>query len=131
MFRLNSEPMEVEEKEFDIMCCQILSKNNIPVVTDDYVPGYSHREMVYHKGGNEYEPYDEPDDTSGTDWKTAYVNDHFTPKELLEVFKKFLTYNYKENDYISCDREENYRVKFLLKELSGRVEDDLVIEEED
>ena len=85
---------DVPEKEFEITCSQSLSKT-VTVTTNDYIPGAS---------GVDYEPNDEggycasgwqdPDDTSNTDWANEYHdNDYHTPLQLIQLLKQVL-----END---------------------------------
>ena len=87
---------DVPEKEFEITCSQSLSKT-VTVTTDNYIPGAS---------GVDYEPDDEggccavgwqdPDDTSDTNWAEEYHdNDHYTPIQLIELFKQCLEENLK------------------------------------
>ena len=85
---------EVPEKEFEITCSQSLSRT-VPVWTDNYIPGAC---------GCDYEPdgeggycasgWQDPDDTSNTDWANEYHdNDYHTPLQLIQLLKQVL-----END---------------------------------
>ena len=85
---------EVPEKEFEVTCSQSLSKT-VTVTTNDYIPGAS---------GVDYEPDDEggyyasgwqdPDDTSNTDWANEYhANDYHTPLQLIQLLKQVLLNN--------------------------------------
>ena len=115
-----SEP-EIPEKEFDVTCCQTLSKTT-SVLTSNYIPGAS---------GVDYEPDDEggyyasgwhdPDDTSDTNWADEYHdNEHYTPLQLIELFKKHL-----ENELIRMGEVKNERwIKHLIEECSDWTEDD-------
>jgi hypothetical protein len=112
---------EVPEKEFDVTCCQTLSKTT-SVLTSNYIPGAS---------GVDYEPDDEggyyasgwhdPDDTSDTNWADEYHdNEHYTPLQLIELFKKHL-----ENELIRMGEVKNERwIKHLIEECSDWTEDD-------
>ena len=82
---------EVPEKEFEVTCSQSLSKT-VSVWTNDYIPGAS---------GVDYEPDDEggyyasgwqdPDDTSDTNWANEYhANDYHTPLQLIQLLKQVL-----------------------------------------
>lgn len=53
---------------FDMNVQYILSKKGVKVTTDDYVPAVE--ECAY-------------EDTTSTDWKEAFENEHYTIKELL------------------------------------------------
>ena len=115
-----SEP-EIPEKEFDVTCSQSLSKT-VTVITNNYIPGAS---------GVDYEPDDEggycacgwhdPDDTSDTNWADEYHdNEHYTPLQLIELFKKHL-----ENELIRMGEVKNKRwIKHLIEECSNWTEDD-------
>ena len=112
---------EVPEKEFDVTCCQTLSKTT-SVLTSNYIPGAS---------GVDYEPDDEggyyasgwhdPDDTSDTNWADEYHdNEHYTPLQLIELFKKHL-----ENELIRMGEVKNEKwIKHLIEECSDWTEDD-------
>lgn len=81
---------DIPEKEFEITCSQSLSRT-ATVWTDNYIPGAS---------GIDYEPdgeggccasgWQDPDDTSDTDWSKAYQAKHLTPMELINKFKSLL-----------------------------------------
>ena len=113
---------EVPEKEFDVTCSQSLSKT-VTVWTNNYIPGAS---------GVDYEPDDEggyyasgwhdPDDTSDTNWGDEYHdNDHYTPLQLIELFKNHLE-NELSNSELPNNRINKY--KHLIEECSNWVEDD-------
>ena len=113
--------VDVPEKEFDVTCSQSLSKT-VTVITNNYIPGAS---------GVDYEPDDEggycavgwhdPDDTSDTNWADEYHdNEHYTPLQLIELFKKHL-----ENELIRMGEVKNERwIKHLIEECSDWTEDD-------
>ena len=81
----------IPEKEFEVTCSQSLSKT-VTVTTNNYIPGAS---------GVDYEPDDEggyyasgwhdPDDTSDTNWEEEYSNEHYTPLQLINLFKRHLS----------------------------------------
>jgi len=111
----------IPEKEFDVTCCQTLSKTT-SVLTSNYIPGAS---------GVDYEPDDEGgyyasgwndlDDTSDTNWADEYHdNEHYTPLQLIELFKKHL-----ENELIRMGEVKNEKwIKHLIEECSDWTEDD-------
>ena len=113
--------VDVPEKEFDVTCSQSLSKT-VTVITNNYIPGAS---------GVDYEPDDEggycavewhdPDDTSDTNWGNEYHdNEHYTPLQLIELFKKHL-----ENELIRMGEVKNKRrIEHLIEECSNWKEDD-------
>lgn len=111
---------DTEEKEFEVTVSQTLSKNTT-VTTSDYIPGGCFPETDWDIDGYYTITCYEPDDTSDTDWKAAYNDEHCTPLELIQEFKKML----EENSTIS----ENRR-KYLIEECMNWIEDDLEICEE-
>lgn len=116
--------VEIPEKEFTVVCSQSLSKAAV-IYTDDYIPGAS---------GVDYEPDDEggyyasgwqdPDDTSGTNWTAAYEKYSMTPLELIDVCKELAQY--------LLDNGTTHVGKFYLKgiveDCIGWEEDELVVE---
>lgn len=111
-----------EEKEFEVTCSQSLSKT-VSVLTSNYLPGAS---------GADYEPdgeggytpvgWNDPDDTYNTNWEEEYHdNNHYTPLQLINLFKQYL-----ENDLNRMGEVKNEkRIKHLIKECSGWIEDDV------
>lgn len=83
--------VDTPEKEFEVTCCQVLSRT-VTVVTNDYIPGAS---------GCDYEPdgeggycacgWQDPDDTSDTNWSKEYeINGYHTPLQLIQMLKDYL-----------------------------------------
>lgn len=116
---------DVPEKEFEVLCSQTLSKTVI-VVTSDYIPGAS---------GVDYEPDDEggvyasgwqdPDDTSDTNWAKEYHdNDYHTPLQLITLFGEFL----KEQMSHGIVFKSPKYTESLIKECEGWEEDDIAYE---
>ena len=112
----------VPEKEFDMTCCQTLSKT-VTVYTDNYIPGAS---------GVDYEPDDEggycavgwhdPDDTSDTNWADEYhANDYHTPLQLIELFKRYL--QHMLDDKVQVSTSTSY-IKHLIEECEDWSEDE-------
>lgn len=108
---------EPEEKEFSVSISQTLSKNTT-VKTNDYCPGECYLEVERDMDGFFSFTNYEPDNTSDTDWKSAYKKEHYTPIELIQEFKKML----EENSTISDDKR-----KLLIKECMDWVEDDFEV----
>jgi hypothetical protein len=119
-----NEPI-VPEKEFDVTCSQSLSKTVI-VTTNNYIPGAE---------GVDYEPDDEggycavgwhdPDDTSDTDWEEEYSNEHYTPLQLINLFKRHLSDEL--NVILNSPEEKSNKEKFLrhlIDECSDWTEDE-------
>lgn len=114
------------KREFQVLISQTLSKS-VEVTTSDYTGG----ELV-----KEYERDDEGGwvtvggyedaDTSDTDWKAAYSEQHYTPLELIAEFKKML--ENQKNAY-STDSYHK-KILHLIDECSNWVEDDCEIMED-
>ena len=113
---------EVPEKEFDMTCCQTLSKT-VSVWTNNYNPGAS---------GVDYEPDDEggycavgwhdDDDTSDTNWADEYHdNDHYTPQQLIELFKRYLEHMLDDKVQVSTAPSQ---IKHLIQECEDWQEDE-------
>ena len=114
--------VEVPDKEFDVTCCQTLSKT-VTVTTNNYIPGAS---------GVDYEPDDEggvyasgwqeDDDTSETDWSEEYhSNDYHTPEQLLQLFKQCLTEMASKENYF----KSKIWTEHLISECDGWIEDEI------
>lgn len=112
----------IPEKEFDVTCCQTLSKT-VTVYTDNYTPGAS---------GVDYEPDDEggytavgwhdDDDTSDTNWADEYHdNDHYTPQQLIELFKRYLEHMLDDKVQVSTSPSQ---IKHLIQECEDWQEDE-------
>jgi hypothetical protein len=120
---------DVPEKEFDVLASQTLSKSN-KVITDNYIPGASGVDYDSDdEGGCVAVGYQEPDDTSDTDWENEYhANDHYMPSQLIELFKNFL-----ENVLTTGNREWEESLahtKHLFQECCGWSEDETEVIEE-
>ena len=114
-----SEP-EIPEKEFDVTCCQTLSKT-VTVITNNYIPGASGVDYEYDPEGSVAVGWHDPDDTSDTNWADEYhANDYHTPLQLIELFKQYL-----ENDLNRMGEVKNKRwIEHLIEECSNWTEDD-------
>ena len=125
--------VEVPEKEFDILVSQTLSKST-SVFTNNYIPGASGVDYDSDdEGGCVAIGYQEPDDTSDTDWKKEYrENSHYTPLELIAKFKDYLE---KELDVLKDAEETNDAevrrkkrdIKHLIEECEGWTDDETEI----
>lgn len=118
---------EVPEKEFEVTCSQSLSKT-VSVWTNDYIPGAS---------GVDYEPDDEggyyasgwqdPDDTSNTDWANEYhANDYHTPLQLIQLLKQVLLNDLQHGIAFKSPKFTND----LINECEGWTEDETEYTEE-
>ena len=103
---------EVPEEQFDVCISQTLSKST-GVTTNDYVPIVDQDEDGYY----------DYNDTSDTDWKKAYKNEHLTPLQLIGEFKDFLTKHLPD----PTDVKESQRFKYLISECEDWTEDETEI----
>ena len=114
---------ETPEKEFDVTCSQSLSKT-VEVITNDYLPGST--EVEYERepdGSYSSTTYAGVPDTSDTDWEEAYHdNDHYTPLQLIELFKRFLDDKLTGKNTVPNSTSYLKRIK---AECEGWVEDDV------
>lgn len=129
--------VDVPEKDFDITCCQTLSKT-VTVVTNNYIPGAS---------GCDYEPdgeggycacgWQDPDDTSDTNWSNEYKeNDHYTPLQLIQMLKVRVEKELKELELSPIDSRHPYmkaaevrKLKHLIEECDDWCDDETEFEE--
>ena len=111
--------VEVPEKEFDVLVSQTLSKST-SVITDNYIPGASGVEYEHDEEGGHAVGWQDPDDTSDTDWKEEYSNEHYTPLQIIskcgELCKYLLDRNMTSYGINSLKR--------LLEECSDWTEDE-------
>ena len=117
---------DVPEKEFDVTCSQSLSKTVI-VITDDYVPGAEGVDYESDdEGGCHAFSWQDPDDTSDTNWAKEYSgNNHLTPLQLIETFKEFLEKQLNETNYATPEgKKECNKLQHLIEECTGWIEDD-------
>lgn len=124
--------VDIPEKEFEVTCCQVLSRT-VTVVTNDYIPGAS---------GCDYEPdgeggycacgWQDDDDTSDTNWSKEYEeNGYHTPLQLIQILKEYL-----QKDLEKWQKEDEKtphsgpafhvrRLKHLIEECDGFDEDEV------
>ena len=124
--------VDVPEKEFEVTCSQSLSRT-VSVWTSNYIPGAS---------GVDYEPdgeggycacgWQDPDDTSDTDWSKEYDECGYkTPLQLIQLFKVELEKQYNEcNVATSEGKIEARRLKHLIEECECWNEDETDFEME-
>ena len=113
--------VDVPEKDFDVTCSQSLSRTAV-VTTNNYIPGAS---------GCDYEPdgeggycacgWQDPDDTSGTDWSKEYGNDHYTPLQLIQMLREYVANDLDRVDIIA--EETNQSKAFLERRLKHLIEE--------
>lgn len=106
--------VSVPEEDFDVVISQTLSKTTT-VTTDSYNPYFDEED------GHVYA------DTENTNWSEEYSrNDHYTPLELIELFKKHLEAELAKAE----DAREKEKLQDLIDECSGWEEDDIEIFED-
>lgn len=69
----------VQELEFDVNVTYTLAKDNVSVMTNDYVPEYED-EYGYIVC-----------DTQDTDWEEAYKGQHRTVLQMLDLLKEYVS----------------------------------------
>ena len=120
--------VDVPEKEFGVTCSQTLSKT-VSVWTNNYVPGAEGVDYESDDEGGCYAVgWHDPDDTSDTNWADEYHdNDHFTPLQLIELFKQYL-----KDDLNRMGEVKNEKwIKHLIEECSDWTEDETEYVEDD
>ena len=113
--------LDVPEEEFEVTCSQSLSRTTT-VVTNNYVPG---DEGVDWETDDEGHPckshWQDAPDTSDTNWAEEYHdNDHYTPIQLIELFKQCLEENLK-NGLVFKNPKVTQR---LIEECKGWIENE-------
>ena len=128
--------VDVSEKDFDVTCVQCLSKT-VTVATNDYIPGAS---------GVDYEPdgeggycacgWQDPDDTSDTNWSKEYQYDHYTPLQLIQILKEKVMKELETLENTPVDEKshdskvfEVRKLKHLIEECDDWCEDETEFEE--
>ena len=117
-----SEP-EVPEKDFEITCSQSLSRTAV-VTTNNYIPGAE---------GCDYEPdgeggystcgWQDPDDTSDTNWADEYsANGYKTPLELIDMLKEYLEKDLREIQKDMLPNDMSFKATQVRK-LKGLIEE--------
>lgn len=104
-------------RAFDVCACQTLSKST-EVYADDYTLNAEQDEEGF---------WFTETDTSDINWRAAYNNYHYTPLELIELFKEFLQKHLPDP---IVDLKGYKKYKRLIKECEGWTEDELEIIEE-
>jgi hypothetical protein len=113
---------------FEVTCSQTLSKT-VTVTTNNYVPGTSGVDYESDGEGGVYaSPWHDDPDTSDTNWVEEYHdNDHYTPLQLIELFRKHLEVELNKSN-IPQNRVNKY--KHLIEECKGWTEDETEFVEE-
>lgn len=101
---------EPPETDFDVLVSQTLSKNAV-VSTRCYETDVDEDGYVSYI-------------TDDTDWKDEYNTSHYTPLELINLFKEHLK---KELERPDAPRSQVSKYKFLIQECSNWEEDEIEI----
>lgn len=108
---------ETPEREFEVCITQTLSKT-VKVTTNNYIPD---------GGVDEDGHYYFDADTSDTNWKEVYKDNHYTPLELIEKFRDFLKSTLQ--DPLGGTLKYAHRI-MLIEECENWIEDETEIVEE-
>lgn len=108
-----------EDMDFEVTCSQSLSKT-VTVTTNNYIPGASGVDYETDDEGGCYATswHDDPD-TSDTDWAKEYQNDHYTPIQLIGIFKETLIK--QRNSWEGM--EDTYAAKMELRKINHLIEE--------
>lgn len=103
----------MEKRNFGVFVSQTLSKD-VNVSTDTY------RYIGYEEGIDKV-------DTEEVNWEKVYKDDrHYTPIELIKLFKSYLEEKLSNNNLPLIERT---KALHLVSECSDWVEDETIIEE--
>lgn len=113
---------DVPEKDFEITCSQSLSRT-ATVTTNNYIPGAS---------GVDYEPdcdggycacgWQDPDDTSDTDWSKEYSECGYkTPLQLIQLLREYVEKDLKNVAEVAKNTQQNEA--FLKRKLEHLIEE--------
>ena len=69
----------VQEREFEVNVTYTLAKDNVSVITNDYVPEYEDEDGYIMC------------DTQDTDWEEAYKGQHSTVLQMLDLLKEYVS----------------------------------------
>lgn len=104
---------DIPKRTFNVCVSQTLSKNT-RVLTNDYSP-----EINQEETGTYIDT-----DTSDTNWKLAYSEEHYTPLELIGLFKKHLENTLPDPIIDVKGYKESMR---LIKECEEWIEDEFEV----
>ena len=109
--------VEIPERDFDLTISQSLSKD-VTVCTNDYAPEYDEED------GRTYI------NTENTDWEKVYKEDHYTPLQLIQMYKQVLEEQLESFNGIDdtfAAKLQIRRIKHLIEECESWIEDEIVI----
>lgn len=123
---------DIPEEEFEVTCSQSLSRTTT-VYTSNYIPGASGVDYERDDEGGCYAtPWHDAPDTSDTNWAEEYHdNDHYTPIQLIKLFKERCELELKSLDNSdtfeltpSFYKKKKMELKHLIEECEGWTEDE-------
>lgn len=98
-----------KEREFEIVCSQSLSKT-VPCITNDYIATVEPENGLFEI------------DTSDTLWADVYhENEHYTPEQLINLFKRYLQSELNNEETIPKTSDF---LKYLIKECEDWIVDE-------
>ena len=106
--------VDTPEKDFELTVSQTLSKT-VDVCTNDYCPEYE--EETGHTYAN----------TENTIWSKVYAEDHYTPLQLIQMFKETLESQLKSWEGMEetpSGKREVRKIEHLIEECSYWNEDE-------
>ena len=117
-----------DDMDFDVTCSQTLSKT-VTVTTNNYIPGAEGVDYESDDEGGCYaSPWHDNPDTSNTNWAEEYHdNDHYSPIQLIELYKETLKEQLKSwegMDEIPSTKAQVRRIEHLIEECEGWTEDE-------
>ena len=119
---------DIPEEEFEVTCSQSLSRT-ASVWTNNYIPGASGVDYERDDEGGIYaSPWHEDPDTSDTNWADEWHdNDHYTPIQLIGLYKETLKEQLKSWEGMedsTTAKATIKRIEHLIEECNGWIEDE-------
>jgi hypothetical protein len=112
---------DVSEKNFEVTCSQSLSRT-VTITTNNYIPGASGIDYEPDGEGGYYASgWQDPDDTSNTDWGKEYGYDHFTPLQLIQILREYVEKDLSNVDNIA--KETNQNKAFIERKLTHLIDE--------
>ena len=129
--------VDVPEKDFEITCSQSLSRT-ATVTTNNYIPGAEGCDYESDgEGGFCACGWQDPDDTSDTNWADEYKsNGYKTPLELIGMLREYLEKDLRDIQRDMLPNDRSFKVtkarmlKGLIEECEAWTEDETDFEED-
>lgn len=119
---------DIPEEEFEVTCSQSLSRT-ASVWTNNYIPGEEGVDWETDDEGHSYASHwhDDPD-TSDTNWADEWHdNDHYTPIQLIGLYKETLKEQLKSWEGMedsTTAKATIRRIEHLIEECNDWTEDE-------